>query len=76
MSMPAGNNATTATTFTQGSHKDDVLRLQGTPDSIQRYEALGHEVWDYGSATVDISIRDGWVLKWSNSGGRLKVSLR
>ena len=54
--------------FTQGSHKDDVIRLQGTPDSIQRYEPLGYEVWEYGDAKVEISIRDGRVLKWDNVG--------
>jgi hypothetical protein len=62
--------------FTQGSHKDDIIRLQGTPDSIQRYEGLGYEQWYYGSANVDISIRDGRLIKWSNSGNRLKVSSR
>ena len=76
VSMTPGNKATEATSFTQGSHKDDIIRLQGTPDSIQRYEALGYEQWYYGSANVDISIRDGRLIKWSNSGNRLKVSSR
>lgn len=73
VTMAPGARATTASSFTQGSSKDDVVRLQGTPDGIDRYEALGYEVWHYGSASVDISTRDGRVLKWSNTSGRLKV---
>jgi hypothetical protein len=76
VSMTPGKKTTESTSFTQGSHKDDVIRLQGTPDSIQQYEFSGYEVWAYGSANVDISIRDGRVLKWWNSGDRLKVSNR
>ena len=33
-----GLNTTTGSHFTLGSHKDDVLRVQGTPDSISRYD--------------------------------------
>ncbi len=60
--------------FTRGSHKDDVLRIQGTPSGINRYPALNHEVWRYGSSTVDISLTDGRVTEWSNR-GNLKVRL-
>ena len=71
--LEAGSNSTGAEYFTRGSHRDDVLRLQGTPDSINRYEALGHEVWSYGGSTVTISTRDGRVGQWSNRRGNLKV---
>ncbi|MXX74897.1 MAG: hypothetical protein F4Y77_05775 [Holophagales bacterium] len=75
MSLLPGSNTTDATTFTRGSHQDDVLRLQGTPTDIQRYEALGRETWSYGISSVTISTRTQTVLDWSNHGGQLKVSL-
>ena len=71
--LPPGRNGTNATSFTRGSHEDDVLRLQGTPTSIDRYPALGHETWRYGRSTVDISTRSRQVLQWSNRAGNLKV---
>jgi hypothetical protein len=54
--------------FTIGSHKDDVLRLQGTPDDISRYSALGHETWAYGNSRVNISIMSAQVIDYSNNG--------
>ena len=70
--MKPGSNVTTSRGFTQGSHKDDVLRLQGTPSSIKRYQALGHETWEYGLSRVEISTKTGRVIEWDN-GGNLKV---
>ena len=72
--LDAGPNVTGTRTFTRGSHKDDVLRIQGTPSSIKRYPSLNHEVWWYGSSMVDISLTDGRVTEWSNR-GNLKVRL-
>ena len=65
----------TAAHFTRGSHRDDVLRIEGTPDAIQRYPSLGEEVWRYGSSRVTISTRSGRVTEWSNSGRNLDVRL-
>ena len=73
--LQPGGNVTAATFFTRGSHKDDVLRLQGTPDDISRYSALGYEVWTYGFSTVKISTRDDNVIEWNNNDGNLKVQL-
>ena len=70
-----GRGGTESPRFTRGSHKDDVLRLQGTPDTITSYSSLGHEVWRYGSSTVEINLRSGKVMEWSNR-GKLKVELR
>ena len=67
-----GPNVTDAQAFTRGSHLDDVLRIQGTPSTINRYPSLGHEVWRYGSSTVEISPQNGRVTVWSNR-GNLKV---
>lgn len=71
--LEAGSNVSGTAYFTRGSHRDDVLRLQGTPDLIDRYEASGYEVWRYGSSTVEISTRDGRVREWSNHRGNLNV---
>ena len=68
--LDPGPNVTGAATFTRGSHRDDVLRIQGTPSSINRFS--DHEVWRYGLSTVDVSLRDGRVTEWFNN-GNLKV---
>ena len=73
--LPPGGNTTGASYFTRGSHKDDVLRLQGTPSSIDRYDSLGKEIWRYGLSTVEIDLRSGRVLQWSNFRGNLKVGM-
>ena len=69
-----GGNTTNAGYFTQGSHGDEVLRLQGTPSEIKRYDALGHEVWSYGRSRVEVDLRTGRVRQWRNS-GNLKVRM-
>ncbi len=66
--LKPGVNVTTVQQFTQGSHKDDVLRLQGTPTDINLYPALGYEVWRYGLSSVTISLATSRVVELSNSG--------
>ncbi len=68
-----GNQVTSETYFTRGSHEDDVLRLQGTPSSINRYS--NSKTWRFGISTVEIDLRTQRVLEWSNIGGNLKVKL-
>ena len=68
-----GKQVTSETYFTRGSHEDDVLRLQGTPSSINRYS--NSETWRYGLSTVEIDLRTRRVLEWSNTSGNLKVRL-
>ena len=63
-----GNQITTSRTFTEGSHKDDVLRLQGTPDQISKYPSLGQEVWSYGLSRVEISVVEDLVIEINNRG--------
>ena len=53
--------------FTMGSTKDEVLAVQGTPDS------LTESSFTYGYATV--RFQRGKVSSWSNIGGTLKVQL-
>ena len=73
--MQPGRNTGGTSYFTRGSHQDDVLRLQGTPSSINRYESLGVATWSYGRSTVEIDLRSKRVIEWSNS-GNLKVRMQ
>ncbi len=61
--------------FTRGSHEDDVLRLQGTPSSIDRYESSGYERWHFGSSMVEVDLQTRRVWGWINIGGDLNVRL-
>jgi len=61
--------------FGRDSHEDDVVRVQGTPTEIQRYSALGYEVWHYGWNTVTISTVTRRVTEWRNPDGTLKVRM-
>ena len=70
--LEAASAGSSSLYFTRGSHLDDVLRIQGTPSTINRYPSLGLEVWRYGSSTVEISLQNGRVTVWSNR-GNLKV---
>ena len=60
--------------FTHGSHADDVLRIQGTPEAVNTYESLGKEAWFYGYSSVEISLTDRRVIGWYNTGNNLKVT--
>lgn len=62
------SRATNSSEFTWGSHEDDVLRLQGTPSDIDRYDASGYEIWCFGSSTVKIDSRTRRVMEWDNNG--------
>ena len=59
--------------FTRGSHQDEVLRLQGTPDSITAL--FDSEIWRYGFSSVTISTRSREVTEWSNRDRNLRVRL-
>ena len=72
--LAPGPNTTTGSHFTLGSHKDDVLRVQGTPDSISRYDTLGKMTWQYGASSIKFSTRANEVLEWTNH-GNLRVHL-
>ena len=85
-----GPNATTASFFIIGSHKDDVAKLHGTPfrltkewdakvpdDALKpmRYFYTG-ETWQYPGGTVEISVSTGRVTAWDNRDGSLKAQAR
>ena len=70
--FPPGPNTTVASHFARRSHKDDVVRLQGTPNAITRQDYAGKMTWRYGTSTVEISTATGEVADWFNR-GNLKV---
>ena len=68
-----GPNVTQAAFFTFGSHKDDVIRIQGTPTSVVVYSALGEEVWRYGFSSVTFDTNTNQVIEWNDLSNNLKV---
>ena len=82
-----GRNGTNATSYTRGSHEDDVLHLQGMPTRIESVstgieDARGNpflalvrpdERWHYGYSTVTISGGTRRVTGWLNVEGNLRV---
>src|SRR5262249_7886577 len=71
--VPSGPNATTAPTFAAGSHRDDVVRLMGSPISIREDRTRGTMSWRYGASSVTISNSDQRVVGWNDRGGNLRV---
>ena len=68
-----GREGAGGTHWTEGSHEDDVLRIQGTPKGVTKYPSLGKEVWTYGFSRVEIDMRTRRVREWSNGDGNLRV---
>ena len=77
--MAPGPNTTSSTVFTRGSHKDDVIRLQGPPAAA--FNLGGAELWWFFSSSVrfcidkvTFSCESDTVVEWDNESGELKVS--
>ncbi len=70
-----GNSGTDASSFSLGSHQDDVIRLQGTPTEMYHRDRRGEVMWNYGLSGVYISKSTRQVRGWDNSEGILKVQL-
>jgi len=68
VTLSPGDQTTSSLMFTINSHADDVLRLQGTPTRITRYEYSGYETWNFGLSSVDIDFQTRRVLEWNNLG--------
>ena len=64
-----------AETFTGGSHREDVRRIQGTPDAIDRRSHGDEERMVYADPFVQISTAEALVTGWSNKSANLKVRL-
>ncbi|MBD3266544.1 DnaJ domain-containing protein [bacterium] len=71
--LKPGKQITQAEHIKPGMHKDDVLRLHGTPDKIMKSRALGYEILHYGLSTVKISLNDETVQDVRNKGKNLKT---
>ena len=71
-----GGNTTTGTTFTLGSHQDDVARVQGTPTAIN-VRFGGETDWSYGYSTVTFDTNSKLVIEWDEStlGSKLKIGV-
>ena len=73
--LMAGPNISRNDFYTRGSHADDVVRIQGTPSAIRKFDSLGFERWRYGGSSVTISSTSRRVTDWENSSGNLKIGL-
>ena len=69
-----GNQVTRSSYITVGTHRDDVLRLQGTPSSL--WTLNYSEILSYGIDYFFVDRRTKKVTSWSNRSGNLKVRLR
>ena len=72
--LQPGSQTTRANFITLGTHKDDVLRLQGTPSSIETRSAI--EILHYGLNKIRVDRRTKQVTQWDNFTGALKVRLQ
>lgn len=59
--------------WTLGSSKEEVFRVQGTPARVERYDAPSKEILHYGNSTVQII--DNWVASYANFSNNLKVAM-
>jgi len=66
------NSSTTAYgSFSIGSDKSEVLRIQGNPTSTMKLDVLNKEIWSYGNSSVTFSY--GKVSEYSDFDNNLKV---
>ena len=70
--MQPGDKITQLPYFTRGSHQDDVLRLQGTPSSIE-FLSDTEKIWDYEESTVKIDRETKKVTGWDNTSKNLLI---
>ncbi len=66
-----GANVSKLKYITIGSHKDDVIRIQGTPNSMNSFG--DRDTWDYGYSTITMS--NDIVVNWSNISSNLRVKI-
>jgi hypothetical protein len=71
--LSPGPHASKALYFDRGFHRDDVLRLQGTPSRIERIGKRDDEIWYYGKSYVRISSKDNRVMDWSHADHPLQI---
>jgi hypothetical protein len=59
--------------WTLGSSKEDVFRVQGTPARVVRYDAPNKEILHYGNSIVEVT--NGRVTGYSNLSNNLRVAI-
>ena len=68
----------TAKPFKVDSSQEEVLKVMGTPDTININPPTpgspdkDYSVWSYGNSTIEFTV-DGKVLKWFNNDGNLRT---
>jgi len=68
-----GRTISSAANFlTIGSIKNDVVRIQGTPESIHTYS--WGDCWYFGYSSIQFD-RNGRIESWNNRTGNLKVKM-
>ena len=60
--------------WTLGSNKEEVFRVQGTPARVERYDVPSKEILHYGNSIVQIT--DNRVTSYANFGGNLRVAVK
>jgi len=63
-----------SSSWTLGSNKEEVFRVQGTPARVERYDAPSKEILHYGNSTIQIT--DNRVTSYANFGGNLRVAVK
>jgi hypothetical protein len=69
-----GSDVTQLPYFTFGSHRDDVIRIQGMPDSVT-YSEYADEWWHWGNSYVIFDLSTGRIISWGNGSGNLQVDI-
>jgi hypothetical protein len=72
--MTPGSNTTNATAVTLGSSVDDVIRIQGTPSSIEDFSIF--YIWRYdGKGSYTFSSSSNTVIAWGSLNHGLTVTI-
>lgn len=59
--------------WTLGSNREDVFRIQGTPDRVAQYSSLHKETLFYDNSTIELT--DNKVTSYSNLSQNLQVAI-
>jgi len=60
--------------FTTGSTKNEVLKVQGEPTSISKYEGMNEEVWTYDFSRI--TFKSGRVSEYNDISKILRVQMK
>jgi hypothetical protein len=73
VTMTASTGGRKGGSFTVGSTKEEVLKAQGDPSGINKYEMMGEEVWSFAFSTV--RFKNGVVKEYQNTSDNLRVTM-